>query len=228
MRRASFSCLVLLAAASVAVAQDTSCPDATFQAQLMTPPALRIPRDAGLVVGLFFGGTLRDLPPVSLTRRRRETAFVREEIAPGLFRLRPDTERIYGRWTLTGLPGVPPLIFGRPGIGAAPTQPRLERVERYLVASAEGSRSEVRAHFAFPIPEDIVAIVTYWGDDPEPDLFVRSVPTSQEIVLYASTGDCSQLPPGASAPPIDGNVRVAFVDQYAQMSPRSEPASLGR
>ena len=123
MRRGSLIVSIMLATASVAVAQDASCPSATFQAQLMTPPALRTPRDARLVVGLFPGGTSTDLPPLTLTRPRRETALTTERIAPGLFRLSPAAERMSGRWTITGFagPSPPPLIFGRPGIGAPPT-----------------------------------------------------------------------------------------------------------
>lgn len=221
--------LLGLVVASVAMAQDEpSCPEATFRAQLMTPVAGRIPRDASLVVGLFAGGEATGLPAITLTRRRRELALVREAIAPGLFRLRPDTRRLSGRWDLQGVEGNPRLIFGRPGAGAAPPAPRLERVERYLVAGAEGSRAEVRAHFAFPIPEGIVAVVSYWGDDDDADLFVRATPAIRETVLFASSGRCPALPEGASAPPETGAVRVAFVDRYGHLSARSEPRPLGR
>jgi len=139
--------------------------------------------------------------------------------------LRAQTARLRGRFSLTGVAGTPQLVFGRPGVGAAPTRPRLERVERYRVVSGAGTRTEVRAHFAFPIPEGVVAIVAYWGEDPEPDLFARAIPTSQDIVLYTA-GECPSLPPGASGPPIDGDVRVAFVGRYGQLGPLSEPASL--
>jgi len=222
-----FSSLVLVA--SVAVAQDEpSCSPAAFRAQLMTPVGGRIPRDAALVVGLFEGGDATELPAPALTRRRRELALVREVIAPGLFRLRPDTARLSGRWDLQGVEGSPHLIFGPPGAGAPPPAPRLERVERYLVAGAEGSRAEVRAHFAFPIPEGIVAVVSYWGEDDAPDLFVRAIPAIREAVLFASSGRCPALPEGASAPPEEGAVRVAFVDRYGHLSARSEPRALGR
>lgn len=218
-------CLVL---ASAAVAQDDACREATFSPRLLTPPALTIPRDAALVVGLVDEGTFRALPPVALVRGRRQTALIQEPIAPGLWRLRPDARRIYGQWQLSGVPGATPLVFGRPGVDPAPITPRIERLERYLVAGADGtSRTEVRAHFAFPIPETVVAAVVYWGDDAQPDGFAPTVATSQEVVLHRQTGDCARLPEGATAPPASGTVRVAFVGRYGQVSPPSEPARLG-
>lgn len=251
-RRGLLTTLLLLALAPAAVAQDQDaqdpaaqdpaapetpdaqdeprqpCPVATFRAQLMTPMAGRIPRDAALVVGLFEGGSLRELPSISLQRRRREVAMIREAIAPGLYRLRPDARRVYGRYDVQGVEGSPQIIFGRPGTGAPPAAPRLERVERYIVANAEGSRAEVRAHFGFPIPQGVVAVLSYWGTDATPDLFTRATPSSQETVLFASSGRCAALPEGASAPPHEGQVRVAFVDLHGQVSPLSEPASLSR
>jgi len=232
MRRLSILGTVLVVITSVASAQDAaSCPAPRFQPQLMTPPALQIPRDAALVVGLFAAGAtaggVNDLPPVTLTRRNREVAFVREAIAPGLYRLRPDATRMRGRYDLTGVPGAPPLVFGRPGIGAPPAQPSVERVERYLVAGAGGSRTELRAHLSFPMPARVVAVLVFWGDDPEPDLFARAAPTSSSVVLYRSSGDCSELPRGASAPPRNGTVSVAFVDGYGQVSARSEAVTIG-
>ncbi len=202
------------------------CPRATFRPQLLTPPAERIPRDASLVVGFFEGGTATELPAVSLERGRRSTALIREVIAPGLYRLRPDARRIWGRWNFRGLPGAPPILFGRPGIGAPPMRPRLDRVERYLVASGEHTRMEVRAHFHFPIPSGVVAAVTFWGDDAVPDGFARVTPTTQETVLYQQTGACPLLAVGGSAPPEHGTVRVAFVGRYGQLGAISEPATL--
>ena len=74
----------------------------------------------------------------------------------------------------------------------------------------------------------MVALIAYFGDDAEPDLFARAIPTSRQLVIYASSGECAELPPGASAPPAEGDVRVAFVDQYGQTSPPSEPLRLAR
>ncbi|MCB9597119.1 MAG: hypothetical protein H6719_30625 [Sandaracinaceae bacterium] len=222
--------IACLALASAALAQDGECPEATFQPRLLTPPALRIPRDAALVVGLVDGGTFQDLPPVSLTRGRRDMALTREPIAPGLFRLRPSSSRIYGQWQLTGVPGATPLVFARSALDPVPIAPQLARVEQYLVASGAGSRTEVRAHFQFPIPEGVVAAVVFWGDDPQPDGFVPTVATAQELVVYSRTGDCAHLPAGGSGPPDEGDVavRVAFVGRYGALSPRSEPAPLTR
>jgi len=204
-----------------------ACPRATFRPQLLTPPATRTPRDAHLVVGLFDGGTFTDLPAVTLERGRRSTALIREAIAPGLYRLQPDARRIWGRWNLSGVPGATPLLFGRPGVGAPPVRPQITRVERYLVASGESTRTEVRAHFQFPVPPGVVAAILYWGDDPQPDGFASVTPTMQEAVLYQQSGECARLVSGATAPPTTGTVRMAFVGRYGQVSAISEPARLG-
>lgn len=224
-RLAPFALCLILAA--TAFAQDDACPEATFSPRLLTPPALTIPRDAALVVGLVDEGTFRALPPLYLARGRRRTGLVQEPIAPGLVRLRPDARRIYGQWQLEGVPGATPLVFGRPGVDPPPIAPRLERVERYLVATGEGSRTELRAHFDFPIPETVVAAVFYWGDDAQPDGFAPTIPTAQELVLWRQTGDCARVPEGGSAPPAAGTVRLAFVGRYGAVSPPSTPARFG-
>lgn len=218
--------LVSTAPWSSARAQEESCPPARFGAQLLTPLTGRHPRDAAMVVGLVPGGSLTALPPLMLTRRRREIATATEEIAPGLYRVRADTRRIYGRYRLEGVQGDPEVLFGRVPPSAAPSAPSLDRVERYIVASASGERTEVRAHFRFPIPAGVVAAVAFWGDDATPDLWARAVPTRSETVLFSRTGNCEQLPEGASPPPESGNVRVAFVDKLGQMSAPSGPQSL--
>jgi len=220
--------LSALLIASSALAQDApACPEGTFGLRLLTPPSGRIPRDAAFVVGLSGEGTFRELPPIQLNRGRRDVAMIRETIAPGLFRLRPDTRRIWGRWQI-GVPGAPPILFGRPGTGSPPTRPRLERVERYRVASGGASRTEVRAHFGFPLPDGVVAVVAFWGDDDQPDGWAQAVPTARDIVVSRVEGDCPQLAPGATAPPESGSVRVAFVGRYGQLGPISEPATYGQ
>ncbi|MEQ8459025.1 MAG: hypothetical protein RLO52_34395 [Sandaracinaceae bacterium] len=206
--------------------QATPCPDATFQPQLMTPPAGRVPRDASIVVGLFPGGTFRDLPPVQLTRRRREVALRREPIAPGLYRLTPDVRRIYGRYDVSGVVGSPEIVFGRPGAPAPPTTPRVSRVERYLRASGGEMTRELRAHFGFPIPNGVVAVLAYWDGDASPDHWVRAVPTRTDAVIWSASGACTPQPEGASPPPASGSIRLAFVDQYGQVSQPSEPSPL--
>ena len=203
-----------------------ACRATGFVARMLTSSTDRIPRDAALVVSLVPGGPYTELPAIGLQRRRRTTPLLPEQIAPGLFRLRPDARRIYGRWDVTGIPNVPPLVFGRPGVGAPPVQPELRRVERYMVASLEGSFIEVRAHLRFPVPSGVVAAVTYWGSDAEPDGFALTIPASQEVVLSRQTGECMPLPPGASAAPESGDVRISFVDRYGQVSPISAPATL--
>lgn len=231
MRRSLTSALVLtavaLATASVAVGQDPpSCPEQGFVPQLMTPPAEYLPDAGGLVVGLVPGG--RDasgtLPALSLTRRRQTVALRSEPIAPGLFRLRADAQRLRGSYALSGLPGAPQLTFRRGALPPPPVAPGLERAERYLVATGDERRLEVRAHFAFPLPPDVVAVLSAWGDDDTPDAWVRSSPTQRSLVLFTTRGDCGAAPAGARNPPqTGGTVRVAFVDRHGQVSPLSEP-----
>ncbi|HJL14909.1 MAG TPA: hypothetical protein RMH99_04595 [Sandaracinaceae bacterium LLY-WYZ-13_1] len=228
--------VILVATGSLALAQEdgagadgeASCPAPTFSARLLTPVAGRVPRDASLLLALVPGGSLSGLPDgLQLRRGRRRTiALQREEIAPGLYRLTPDTRRIWGRWNVEGVQGEPRIRFSRPGLPATPTTPRVSRVERYRVVSSEGSRVELKAHFEFPIPEGVVAVISHWGTDDEPDLWSQAVATQNAAVLWSSSGECDPLPPGASAPPREGSVRVAFVDRYGQVSPISEPVSI--
>jgi hypothetical protein len=210
-----------------ASASDRDCPTPQFRAQMMTPVAGRVPRDASLLVGLVPGGSLRELPAtVQLRRRRRTVALRREAIAPGLYRLTPDVRRIWGRYDVEGVEGEPRVRFSRPGLPAPPSTPRLSRVERYRAVSGGESRLQLEAHFEFPIPQGVVAVVSYWGDDDAPDLWSRAVATQNRAVLYSAAGECTPLPPGASAPPSEGTVRVAFVDRFGQVSQASAPVSL--
>lgn len=236
MRRTSTIAPVLIAIAvattSIALGQEPSdsCAPRGLVPQLMTPAADYVPQGAALVVGLFPGGsdTSGALPPIALTRRRRTVALRSEPIAPGLFRLVPETERLRGRYEVSGLSAARQLHFRRGTLPPAPAAPRLERVERYLVASGGERRLEVRAHFAFPLPTDIVAVVSAWGDDDdEPDAFVRSSPTQRSLVLFTTRGECEPALEGASAPPqTGGTVRVALVDRHGQVSPLSEAHSI--
>ncbi len=206
---------------------EPACPRTGFTAQLMTPAAGYLPRDSAMVAGLFPGGsdTSGALPSgLELTRGRRSVSVRSEPIAPGLFRLVPETSRIWGRYHLSGVATSPQLYFRRAPLPATPATPVLERVERYRVASAAGPHLEVRAHFSFPIPESVVAVLSYWGDHATPDAFVRGAPTQSSLVLYAGSGRCDDHPPGTNAPPeTGGTVRVAFVDRHGQVSPVSAP-----
>jgi hypothetical protein len=229
-----------VAIGSVAVAQDedrapdesgpaeSQCAAPSFRAQMMTPVAGRIPRDASLLAGLVAGGSLSEFPEtVQLRRRRRTIALRREAIAPGLYRLTPDVRRIWGRYDVEGVEGEPRIRFSRPGLPAPPATPRLSRVERYRAVSGGESRLELKAHFEFPIPQGVVAVISYWGgSDDDPDLWSRAIATQDEALLWSSSGGCSQLPPGASDPPSEGTVRVSFVDQYGQVSQPSAAVSL--
>lgn len=230
LRRHLLTCSALtaiVAIASAALAQDDTAPCAPegFTAQLMTPAAGYLPRDGALVVGVFAGGSgPSELPAgIALTRGRRSVAVRSERIAPGLFRLIPESQRLAGSYVLSGVAATPQLVFRRAPPAAPPTAPALERAERYLVASGSDRRLEVRAHFAFPIPENVVAVVSYWGDDEEPDSFTRAAPTQSSLVLSTTTDGCETHPEGTHPPPqTGGRVRVAFVDLHGQVSPISE------
>ena len=224
-----------LALGSAAVAQDHDGPDDAPQCapagvtpQLMTPLSGRLPRDASLVVGLFPGGAGHELPAgVQLSRRRRTVALRREEIAPGLFRLTPETHRLWGRYDLDGVAGTPRLLFARRPIPAPPSAPRLQRLERYIAASSgEEPHTEVRAQLGFTVPQGVVAILAYWSDDDEPDAWVRAVPTRESAVILSVANGCPQGPPGTTAPDEEGTVRLAFVDLFGQVSELSEPKPL--
>lgn len=217
--------LSLLVTAALAQEADTGCPPQGFTVQLVTPAAGTLPPAGALVVGLFPGGSGPSaLPPgLALSRRRASVALRSETIAPGLYRLIPETERLAGSYVLSGIAGQPQLVFRRGPLAAPPTAPALERAERYLVASGSERRLEVRATFGFPIPEDVVAIVSYWGDDDTPDAFTRAAPTQRSLVLFTTSGECDPYPEGTRAPPqTGGRVRVAFVDRHGQVSRLSE------
>lgn len=201
------------------------CPAPTFRAQLMTSTAGRIPRDMGVVVGLVPGGSITAVPSLSLTRRRRSIATRTEPLAPGLVRVIPDARRVAGRYTLSGVAGEPELLFARAQVPPPPARPSLERLERYVVASMSGSRTELKAHFAFPIPEGVVAVLIYVGDAMTPSFFAPAVPTRTEAVLHTLARGCGSLPDGSVAPPASGALRVAFVDLYGHVSQISDPQS---
>ncbi|MFK7987335.1 MAG: hypothetical protein AB8I08_15025 [Sandaracinaceae bacterium] len=200
------------------------CVAPTFRAQLMTSTAGRIPRDMGVVVGLVPGGTVSAVPPLSLTRRRRSIATRTEPLAPGLVRVIPDARRVAGRYTLSGVAGEPELLFARAAVPPPPTRPSLERLERYVVSNVNGSHTELKAHFGFPIPQGVVAVLVYLGDATAPSFFAPAVPTRTEAVLHASAL-CPNLPEGSTPPPSSGSLRVAFVDLYGHVSQISDPQS---
>jgi hypothetical protein len=216
--------VLALSTAAFASAQNGDCARAALAPQVMTPPAGTIPRDAAILVGMFPAAAPGPDTPVAALRRGRRTIALRSEaIAPGLFRLVPNTnDRLAGSYTVEGISSAPSLMYSRPGRPAPPSAPSIERAERYSVASGGGARTEVRVHVGFPIPDAVAAIVSYWDGDDEPDLFVRAVPQQQSVVVYTSTALCTM--PNGSTPPPDtgGSVRIAFVDLYGQISALSE------
>lgn len=213
--------------AAVTAAQPAPCEDAGLRMQLLTPSAGRVPRGGGLVLGLEPGGPPGAAPTVeSLTLkrgRRRGNALRAEPLAPGLYRLTPEGRVYGGRYQVDGLEAAGDVIFDRSRMPPPPPAPRLEEVHRYLRTSLVDTRLEVRGSFAFPIPERVVAIVSYWGEDDEADGFVRAVPTARDALIFTSRVGCGSSLAGATAPPEEGQARVAFVDAFGQVSPPSEP-----
>ena len=206
----------------------TGCSAPRLSARLLTSIAGTVPRGATLLVS---GDPRAAAPTVALRRGRRRSSPVRtigEVIAPGLWRLRPDARRMFGRYQVEGVDGAPQLVFGRGSLPAPPAAPRIERVERYVAISNGRSRPELRAHLAFPIPAGVVAIVSYFDGDDTPDVFAFAVAAQSEAVLWSSVGPCGNFPQNATEPPREGSVRITFVDQFGQVSQLSEPTPLSR
>lgn len=228
MRRSRFLVLpVFIALLAAPAAVDARCARRVLVLSMLTPSAGTVPRDGAVVAGLLpaAGGPEGMPASFSLVRGRRSTPMRSEAIAPGLVRLVPEG-RVAGSYRIEGVAGSADVIFARPGLPGAPPAPRLDHAERYLVARGREQMVEVRAHFEHPIPENVIAIVTYWGDDPEPDGFVRAIPMAQEQIVYGR-GRCDPEPEGTHAPPEgETTLRVAFVDRVGQVSPLSGAQAL--
>ena len=225
--RTAAALAVALGLAGGATGAEARCAMRPLRPQLMTPLAGRIPRDGALLVGLRPGpGRGRGGFPAAfaLERRRRSVALARVPIAPGLVRLVPEG-RARGRYRVPTLPGAPEVIFGRPGLPAPPIAPRVQEVHRFLVAAVGrgAPRTEVRATLTHPVPAGVVAVVTWWAGDTEPAVFVPAQPMAREALLFASPRRCTSAPEGTRPPPEQTTARVAFVDVYGQLSPRSDP-----
>jgi hypothetical protein len=195
---------------------------------LLTPVTAAMPHSSGaLVAGFRADASERALSfeGVRITRRRTSVAFQAIPIAPGLARLVPVSPVRPGTYTLEGLGAPTELVVNRNPMPGAPVRPTMSAVRR--VASVEGreSRVELRSTLGFAVPTGIVAVLSYWNDATTPSVWSPAVIGQTELVLYATPGRCSSLPPGFTAPPDAGplTVRIAYVDQYGQVSPVSDP-----
>lgn len=223
---AALAALAILALGSPLQA---TCPHGGLVPALLTPITSPMPRERGALVagyrveasattGLSFEG-------VRLVRGRRISIAMQSiEIAPGLVRLVPSATVRPGTYGLEGLGPTTDLVVGRTPMPGAPVRPVLSAVRRVAVAGASAG-VELRATLGFAVPTGIVAILSAWGEASTPSVWSRAVVGQTEVVLHSTAETCT--PDGAAPPPEEGplSVRVAYVDQFGQISPWSELAS---
>jgi hypothetical protein len=196
---------------------------------LLTPITAAMPQSSGALVAGFRserGTGALSFDGVRMTRRRTSVSMQPIEIAPGLVRLVPSTVVRPGAYSLEGLGAPTELTVGRSPMPGAPVRPAVSGVRRVASAtSGRGLSVELRATLGFAVPTGIVAILGYWGDASTPSVWSRAVVGQTEVVLFASPDHCATLPPGFTPPPAEGplSVRIAYVDQFGQVSPISDP-----
>ncbi len=224
--------LGLGAGARVTHAQD-DCAAPRWAAHPLTAVGTTFPRTgAGIVVAMDVDATsgaltAPALPAISVTRGRRTAwPLTPVALAPGLFRVPFDAHVTRGIWTLHGLGADAPLTIGfsvLPGVPVRPAVREIRRVAATGIGAAGGQRIEVRANLDFPVPEGVLASVVTWNTDASPAAWARAAVGQREIVLYAEPARCAGVPTGWTAPP-DGTLvaRVAWVDQFGQVSPASD------
>lgn len=225
-------CLGVLAIASVPRATADCAPRALVP-RMLTPTTVSLPRDgAGIVVGLRSGDRPgAPLPPsIELSRGRRTQSLVPTVIAPGLVRFAATTRLLPGPFTTSALGAPITLTIGRGTLPGVPTRPvlrDLRRVSSTAMSSRSTPRAEVRGTLEFPVPAGIVAVVTYWGESGGAATWMPAIQGQTEIVAWAELGRCEQAIEGTAGPgegPTAG--RIAYVDQFGQVSPISAPVPL--
>ena len=200
---------------------------------LLTPITAAMPQSSGALVAGFRSeagvGTL-SFDGVRITRRRTSVAMQAIAIAPGLVRLVPSTSVRPGTYSLEGLGAPTDLTVSRSPMPGAPVRPALSGVRRVAAASvsSRGISVELRAALGFPVPTGIVAILAYWGAATTPSAWARAVIGQSEVLIFASPDRCATLPEGFTPPPSEGplSVRIAYVDQFGQISPISDAATV--
>jgi hypothetical protein len=223
---ALFAALVVLALGAPLRA---TCPSGGLVPALLTPITAAMPRERGALVAGYraepSATTALSFEGVRMVRGRRiSIAMQAVEIAPGLVRLVPSATVRPGTYGLEGLGPTTDLVVGRTPMPGAPVRPVLSAVRRVAVAGASGG-VELRATLGFPVPTGIVAILSAWGEASTPSVWSRAVIGQSEVVLHTTAELCT--PDGASPPPEEGSfsVRIAYVDQFGQLSPWSDPVS---
>lgn len=203
--------------------------------QRLTPTTVSIPRDGGgIVVALRSASrATQEMPAgVQLTRGRRTQDLVGRALAPGLVRFASVTRLTTGTWTAAALGPDASVIVGRrdpmPGV---PTRPVVTELRRLAATSSGRSapRTEIRATLEFPVPAGIVAILTYWGDEgAAPAAWEPVIQGQRDVVIWQQTPACESDPAGRTGPP-EGpttTARIAYVDQFGQVSPPSAPVAV--
>lgn len=198
---------------------------------LLTPITAAMPTASGALVAGFRsegGSGPLSFDAVRITRRRTSVSMQAIEIAPGLVRLVPTSTVRPGTYALEGLGATTDLTVGRTPMPGLPVRPALSGARRVASAGPRGVSIDLRATLGFAVPTGIVAILAYWGDASTPSAWARAVVGQTEVPLFVSADRCAALPPGFTAPPAEGplSVRIAYVDQFGQLSPISDPTTV--
>lgn len=195
----------------------------------LTPTTAALPRDGGgIVVGLRSApGEDQPMPAgIQLSRGRRSQDLIARELAPGLVRFAAVSRLLPGTWTAAALGPTASLSVGRQPLPGVPTRPgvaEMRRVAATGMSARRTPRAEVRATLEFPVPEGIVAIVAYWGEDGPAAAWEPAIQGQREIVVWQEPARCQRAPEGTLAPPEGEGVvgRIAYVDAFGQVSPIS-------
>lgn len=230
-------CLGVLVIASVHAASvqraTADCAPRALVPRMLTPTTASLPRDGGaIVVGLRSGdGPAAPVPQsIELVRGRRTQSLTPTVIAPGLVRFAAVSRLLPGPFTTTVLGAPITLTVGRGTLPGVPTRPvlrDLRRVSSTAMSSRSLPRAEVRGTLEFPVPAGIVAIVTYWGETGGASTWMPAIQGQTEIVAWAEPGRCEQAIEGTTGPAEGpGAGRIAYVDQFGQVSPVSAAVPL--
>lgn len=222
---------VLAFSFAVLVGSDVSadCAFLGMAPALLTPITSPMPMNSGGLVAGFrsdpSGSGSLSFDGALLRRGRRiSVPFQSIPIAPGLVRLVPSTRVRPGLYSLEGLGAATDLTVSRSPMPGAPVQPSVSSARRVASAVGRTTSVELRATLGFPVPTGIVAVISYWNDMTEPSAWSRAVVGQTEALLFANLGRCATLPPDFLPPAAEGplTARIAYVDQFGQVSPPSE------
>ncbi len=230
---ASLVTVLALALVWVAPRAEADCAVPGWAAHSLTTLSAPFPRTgASIVVAMepvtaSGGQPNTDLPALSVTRGRRTSwPLAGNAIAPGLYRVPFDAHVTRGIWMLHGLGPDATLTIGLSALPGVPVRPAVRDVRRVAatgIGRAGAQRIEVRANLEFPVPDGVIASIVTWNTDATAAAWAHAAVGQREIVLYTEPGRCGGAPPGWTAPP-DGTLiaRVAWVDQFGQVSPVSD------